>query len=50
LRDIFQTLDKLCPAHTILASNTSSLPITALAALTGRPDRFIGMHFLTPRR
>jgi 3-hydroxybutyryl-CoA dehydrogenase len=48
LRDIFQTLDKLCPAHTILASNTSSLPITALAALTGRPDRFIGMHFFNP--
>ena len=47
-RDIFQTLDKLCPAHTILASNTSSLPITALAALTKRPDKFIGMHFFNP--
>jgi 3-hydroxybutyryl-CoA dehydrogenase len=47
-RDIFQTLDKLCPERTILASNTSSLPITALAALTTRPDRFIGMHFFNP--
>ncbi len=47
-RDIFQTVDKLCPAHTILASNTSSLPITALAAMTKRPDKFIGMHFFNP--
>jgi len=47
-REIFQTLDRLCPAHTILASNTSSLPITALGALTKRPDRFIGMHFFNP--
>jgi 3-hydroxybutyryl-CoA dehydrogenase len=47
-RDIFQTLDKLCPAHTILASNTSSLPITALAAITKRPGKFIGMHFFNP--
>lgn len=47
-KEIFQTLDKLCPAHTILASNTSSLPITALATLTQRPDRFIGMHFFNP--
>jgi 3-hydroxybutyryl-CoA dehydrogenase len=47
-RDIFQTLDRLCPAHTIFASNTSSLPITAIAAMTKRPDRFIGMHFFNP--
>ncbi len=47
-RDIFQTVDRLCPAHTIFASNTSSLPITALANLTKRPDRFIGMHFFNP--
>jgi 3-hydroxybutyryl-CoA dehydrogenase len=47
-RDIFQTLDKLCPAHTILASNTSSLPITAIAAVTKRPEKFIGMHFFNP--
>ena len=47
-KDIFQTLDKLCPAHTILASNTSSLPITALGALTKRPAQVIGMHFFNP--
>ncbi|WP_425058907.1 3-hydroxybutyryl-CoA dehydrogenase [Sporomusa carbonis] len=47
-REIFQSLDKLCPGHTIFASNTSSLPITSLAALTGRPDKFIGMHFFNP--
>lgn len=47
-KDIFQTLDKLCPAHTILASNTSSLPITALAGFTKRPSQFIGMHFFNP--
>ena len=47
-RDVFQKLDKLCPAHTIFASNTSSLPITAIAALTTRADKFIGMHFFNP--
>lgn len=47
-RDIFQTLDRLCPPTTILASNTSSIPITALGALTKRPDKFIGMHFFNP--
>ena len=45
---IFQTLDALCPAHTVLASNTSSLPITAMGAATKRADRFIGMHFFNP--
>ncbi|AFM00660.1 3-hydroxyacyl-CoA dehydrogenase [Desulfitobacterium dehalogenans ATCC 51507] len=46
--EIFQTLDKLCPEHTILASNTSSLPITEIGACTKRPDKVIGMHFMNP--
>ncbi|QJW48501.1 3-hydroxybutyryl-CoA dehydrogenase [bacterium BFN5] len=45
---IFQMLDGLCPAHTIFASNTSSVPITALAATTNRPEQFIGLHFFNP--
>jgi 3-hydroxybutyryl-CoA dehydrogenase len=45
---IFRDLDKLCPAHTILASNTSSISITRIAAVTGRPDKVIGMHFMNP--
>ncbi len=47
-RDIFKTLDELCPANTILASNTSSVSITLLGAFTKRPDKFIGMHFFNP--
>lgn len=47
-KDLFGELDRICPAATILASNTSSLPITELAASTKRPDRFIGMHFMNP--
>jgi 3-hydroxybutyryl-CoA dehydrogenase len=47
-KDLFARLDGICPATTILASNTSSISITRLAASTGRPDRFIGMHFMNP--
>ncbi|ERI07032.1 3-hydroxybutyryl-CoA dehydrogenase [Aneurinibacillus aneurinilyticus] len=45
---IFKQLDDITPAHTILASNTSSLPITEIAAVTNRPEKVIGMHFMNP--
>lgn len=45
---IFKTLDEVAPAHAILATNTSSLPITEIAATTARPERVIGMHFMNP--
>ncbi|SFX62145.1 3-hydroxybutyryl-CoA dehydrogenase [Thermoactinomyces sp. DSM 45891] len=45
---LFQQLDGICPAHTVLASNTSSLPITEIAAMTKRPEKVIGMHFMNP--
>ncbi len=45
---IFSRLDGICPPHTILATNTSSLPITEIAASTNRPERTIGMHFMNP--
>jgi 3-hydroxybutyryl-CoA dehydrogenase len=47
-KDLFRRLDALLPAHAILASNTSSISITALAAATKRPGQFIGMHFMNP--
>lgn len=47
-KDIFTRLDGICPSRTILATNTSSISVTSLAAMTKRPDRFIGMHFSNP--
>jgi 3-hydroxybutyryl-CoA dehydrogenase len=47
-KEVFSALDKHCPPETILASNTSSLPITAIAAQTKRPAQVIGMHFMNP--
>ncbi len=46
--DLFATLDAVMPPHAILASNTSSISITTLAAATSRPQRVIGMHFMNP--
>ncbi|MBF0209524.1 MAG: 3-hydroxybutyryl-CoA dehydrogenase [Desulfamplus sp.] len=45
---IFQDLDSICPAHAILSTNTSSIPIGRIAAKTKRPDKVIGMHFMNP--
>ncbi len=46
--DLFSRLDGIAPSGAILASNTSSISITEIAAHTGRPDRVIGMHFMNP--
>ena len=45
---VFQQLEEVCPPHTIFASNTSSISLTALAAATKRPSRVVGMHFVSP--
>jgi 3-hydroxybutyryl-CoA dehydrogenase len=47
-KDIFVELDRLCAPSTVLASNTSTLPIVELAMATGRPDQVCGMHFFNP--
>ncbi len=44
----FKELDKICKPETILATNTSSLPVGDMAAATGRPDKFCGLHFFNP--
>jgi 3-hydroxybutyryl-CoA dehydrogenase len=46
--DMFGRLDEALPTETILASNTSSIPIAGLAAATGRPNRVVGLHFFSP--
>lgn len=47
-KKVFKNLDELCPAQVILATNTSSIPITEIGASTSRPDKVIGMHFMNP--
>ena len=47
-KDIFRRADEALPPEAILASNTSSIPIASLAAVTSRPDKVIGMHFFNP--
>ncbi|MFY9811538.1 3-hydroxyacyl-CoA dehydrogenase family protein [Aquabacterium sp.] len=46
--DLFGKLNQICPEHTIFASNTSTLSITEIAGGSGRPDRFVGLHFCLP--
>ena len=46
--DVFRRADQALPPEAVLASNTSSIPISSLAAATSRPDRVIGMHFFNP--
>ena len=47
-KEVFGKLDKICPSHTILTSNTSSLSIIDLASATDRADKFAGLHFMNP--
>jgi 3-hydroxybutyryl-CoA dehydrogenase len=47
-KELFAALDANCPEHAILASNTSSIPITNIASATNRPEKVIGMHFMNP--
>jgi len=47
-KELFSELDKICKKDCVLASNTSTIPITDLASATNRPEKFIGMHFMNP--
>jgi 3-hydroxybutyryl-CoA dehydrogenase len=47
-QDVFRKLDEICPAHTILATNTSTISITAIASVTKRPEMVVGLHFAHP--
>jgi len=47
-KELFKELDSICKKNCVFASNTSTIPITDLASVTGRPDKFIGMHFMNP--
>ena len=48
-KEIFKELDKICPVNTVLATNTSCIPITRIAAATQHPERVVGHAFLRPR-
>ncbi len=45
---VFGELDAVCPPHTVLATNTSAIPISSIAATTSHPERVVGIHFFGP--
>jgi len=47
-QDVFRALDRICPAGTVLATNTSAIPITTIASVTARPESVVGTHFFSP--
>src|SRR5207248_9504072 len=47
-RAVFSTLERICPPDAVLATNTSALSVSAIAAATGTPERVVGMHFFNP--
>jgi len=47
-KEIFRKLDEVCPPHALIASNTSTIPITELASVTRRPEKVLGLHFFNP--
>ncbi|RFU37733.1 3-hydroxybutyryl-CoA dehydrogenase [Actinomadura logoneensis] len=47
-RPVYERMDEVCPPGTVFAANTSVIPITAIGAMTGRPDAVLGMHFMNP--
>jgi len=47
-KSLFKSLDHICPAHTILATNTSCLPVTEIGSLANRPEKIVGIHFFNP--
>lgn len=47
-KEVFRALDRICPPHAILASNTSCLPIGEMASVTKRPEKVLGLHFMNP--
>ena len=46
--EVYRRLDAICPPHCVFAANTSAIPITRIGAMTSRPDRVLGMHFMNP--
>ena len=47
-QEVYRAIDRICPAHTVFAANTSAISITRIGSLTGRPSQVVGMHFMNP--